>query len=85
MDANNISTIRKHLGLTQKSFGEGIGVTQGNINNYERQRQSVPPRVARRVIEFARARGVHVSFDDIYADARHNVFPAESGPKEGMT
>jgi DNA-binding transcriptional regulator YiaG len=63
---NNISAIRKQLGMSQADFGAAIGVTAGNVSHYERQAQEVPPGVARRVIAVAAERGVIVCFDDIY-------------------
>lgn len=60
-----IKHIRERLGVTQAALAQGIGVTQGNVSHYEHG-QPVPPRVAFRLIEFARAAGVDVTFDDIY-------------------
>ncbi len=67
MDTNNIKRVREQLGLSQAAFAAAIGVSQGNVSHYERQRQDVPPEVARRVIAAAYERGVHITFDDIYA------------------
>lgn len=66
MDTNNIKRVREQLGLSQAAFAAAIGVSQGNVSHYERQRQAVPPKVARLVIAAAQERGVHISFDDIY-------------------
>jgi putative transcriptional regulator len=66
---NNIRQIRQLLGLSQTAFGEAIGVSQGNVSFYELG-QDVPPKVARKVIEAAAARGVELTFDDIYADTK---------------
>ena len=66
MRTNNIKQVRERLGLSQASFAEAIGVSQGNISHYECQRQDVSPDVARRIIAAAQERGVSVSFDDIY-------------------
>lgn len=52
--------------MSQASFAEAIGVSQGNISHYECQHQDVSPDVARRTIAAARKHGVSVSFDDIY-------------------
>ncbi len=62
---NNIRHIRQLLGLSQAAFGDAIGVTQGNVSLYELG-QDVPSRVARRLIEAAKARGHVLTFDDIY-------------------
>lgn len=68
---NNIKAIRERLGLTQAAMAEGLGCTQGNIGHYERG-QTVPPDVARRLIEFASTFGVSLSFDDVYAEQPRN-------------
>lgn len=67
METNNIKRVRERLGLSQAAFASAIGVSQGNVSHYERQRQDVSPDVARRVIAVAHERGVHITFDDIYA------------------
>lgn len=63
----NIKSIRERLGVTQQVLADGIGCTQGNIGHYEGG-QTMPPKVARRLIEFARGRGCRITFDDIYGD-----------------
>ena len=62
---NTIKSIRERLGVTQAARAEGIGCTQGNVGHYERG-QTVPPEMARRLIDFARAHGHAISFDDVY-------------------
>ena len=62
---NGIRQIRERLGVTQAALAAGIGVTQGNVSHYEHG-QPVPPKVASRLIEFARSAGVNLTFDDIY-------------------
>jgi transcriptional regulator with XRE-family HTH domain len=64
---NNIRQVRERLGLSQASFASVIHVSQGNVSHYERQRQEVPPDVARRIIITAKELGVSLTFDDIYA------------------
>lgn len=63
---NNLRTIRERLEVTQQVLADGIGCTQGNIGHYERG-QTIPPDAARRLIDFARKRGIELTFDDIYA------------------
>ncbi|WP_440863686.1 helix-turn-helix domain-containing protein [Symbiopectobacterium purcellii] len=63
---NNINAVRRILGLSQADFAAAIEVSQGNVSHYEGQRQSVPPDVANRVIAAAAARGVTITFNDIY-------------------
>lgn len=62
---NNVQTIRKRLGLSQKAFATEIGISQGNVSHMERG-QEVMPDVARKIISVAASRGVDVTFNDIY-------------------
>jgi putative transcriptional regulator len=62
---NNIKAIRQQLGLTQSALAVGLGRTQGNVGHYERG-QTVPPEVARRLIELAGSMGIRLTFDDVY-------------------
>jgi len=64
---NAILAIRTRLEMTQAAFGQGIGVSQGNVSFYEKG-QTVPPDVARRVIDLAATRGLALSFDHIYGE-----------------
>lgn len=64
---NNIKAIRTRLGLTQTAFGEGLGCTQGNVGHYEKG-QTVLPDVAGKVIEFAKTKGLTITFDHVYGD-----------------
>nr|WP_314710526.1 helix-turn-helix transcriptional regulator [uncultured Comamonas sp.] len=63
----NIKEIRTALHLTQQALADGIGCTQTNIGHYERG-QTVPPPMARRLIGFAGAHGLLLTFDHIYSD-----------------
>lgn len=84
MSTNNIKRVREQIGLSQAAFAAAIGVSQGNVSHYERQRQDVPPEVARRVIAAAHERGVHVTFDDIYAvNAQQRATETVEEPHEG--
>lgn len=65
---HNLKPIRERLGVTQQTLADGIGCTQGNIGHYERG-QTLPPDMAARVISFASARGLAITFDHIYGDA----------------
>lgn len=62
---NAIRAVRERLGVTQAVIAQAIGVSQSNVSFYERG-QTIPPRIASRLIEFARARGEALTFDDIY-------------------
>jgi len=67
MSTNNIRQVRERIGLSQTALAAAIGISQGNISHYERQRQDVSPEVARRIIAVVREHGLHITFDDIYA------------------
>ena len=66
---STFKSIRDALGMTQEALGRELGVTQGNVGHYERQRQTVPPDIARKLIETARARGLELTYDHVYGDA----------------
>ncbi|MGY0134596.1 helix-turn-helix domain-containing protein [Bordetella bronchiseptica] len=70
---NAIQSIRKRLGVTQAHLAAGIGMTQGNVSNYECGRQSVPPDVAARLIDWAKSLGHEITFDQIYAPEPEEV------------
>lgn len=65
---NTIFSIRRRLDLSQSAFAAGINVTQGNVSFYEKG-QSVPPKVAARLIDFCRVRGLDIGYDHIYGAA----------------
>jgi putative transcriptional regulator len=75
---NTIKSIRTHLGMSQRAMAEGIGCTQPNIGFYERG-QSIPPRVAAKLIELAVANGVDLTYDHIYG-LRELPWAVESSP-----
>lgn len=62
---NSISKIRARLGVTQATLAEKLGVTQGNISNYEHG-QDMPSRIAKLLIVFADTLGHVVTYEDIY-------------------
>lgn len=64
---HNLKSIREHLGLTQQAIADGLGCTQGNIGHYEKG-QTIPPTVAKRLIDFAAGLGLGITFDHIYSD-----------------
>lgn len=65
---NRIGEVRAKLGLTQAEFASAIGLTQGAVSHYERHLTDVRPDVARRIVSYSRARGVQVTFNDIYIE-----------------
>lgn len=62
---NTIKTLRVRLGVTQDVMAAGIGVSQGNVSNYERG-QRMPPDVAKRLIAFSATLGHSITYDDVY-------------------
>ena len=51
--------------MTQQCLAHGIGCTQGNVGHYEKG-QTIPPEAAKRLLQFAKARGVALTLDQIY-------------------
>lgn len=80
---HNLKPIRERLGVTQQAMADGIGCTQGNIGHYERG-QTLPPDMARKVIDFSASRGLAITFDHVYGDAElPELVPAEPAKAEG--
>lgn len=69
--------IRLRLGVTQQVMASGIGCSQGNVANYERG-QTLPPEMARKVIDYAVQLGLQITFDHVYA-----ATPLPEGQSDG--
>lgn len=88
---NPIANIRARLGVTQAAMADALGVTQGNVSNYERG-QTIPPDVARLLIEYANSLGTRITFNDIYlsdqeeagSDIDPSIAEAEAARNGGM-
>lgn len=65
---NNLKQIRSHLGLTQQVLASALGCTQANVGHYERG-QTLPPDMARKLIQFAAEHGLQITFDHVYGEA----------------
>lgn len=82
---HNLRRIRKHLGISQKALGEGIGCTQGNVYHYEKG-QTFSPEMATKLIAFAASGfGLALSYDHIYGAAAlppRAVPPLPAHPQE---
>lgn len=65
MSAEAFKTIRARLAVTQAAMAEAIGVTQANVSFYEKG-QTIPPKVAGKLIEFAKSKGHVITYDDVY-------------------
>lgn len=63
---NYLKPIRLRLEMTQQAMADVLGCTQSNIGHYERQRQTLMPEVARKLIQVAHARGLVIGYDHIY-------------------
>jgi|GEM_PF-3169733 len=74
-----MKSIRERLGVTQQTLADALGCTQGNVWHYERG-QTIPPPVARRLIEYAARCGLTLTFDHVYGAAQ---LPAEYEPPPG--
>lgn len=72
-----VKPIRIRLGLTQAALAQVLGMTQANVGLYERG-QSVPPHVAKHLIEYASTQGVAIGYDDIYGVPNTTQTPASS-------
>jgi putative transcriptional regulator len=62
---NKFSQIRAQLGITQSAMADALGMSQGNISNYENG-QTIPPAVADKLIKYAATYGVELTYDLIY-------------------
>lgn len=65
---STLKAIRERLAATQAALSEVMGCTQGNVSFYEKG-QTVPPEAAKLLIDYARARGLEITFDHIYGNA----------------
>lgn len=70
---NAIRPIRERLKLTQQALADALGCTQGNVGHYERG-QTIPPDVAKRLIEVAAKKGLRIGYDHVYGAV---ALPAE--------
>lgn len=76
---SRIKEIRERLKLTQSDFAEALGCTQGNVGHYERG-QTLPPDRATTLIEFAAAKGLPLSMDQVYG-----LKPLDTGHRRRST
>lgn len=70
---NAFRSIRERLGVSQAVIATGLGLSQSNVSFYEKG-QTVSPAVAAKLIEYAAARGLVISYDHVYGAAE---LPAE--------
>ena len=81
---NPIKYIRTQLGLTQAELAKVLGMSQGNVAFYERG-QAVPPKVARRLIRFARCRGHGIGYEDVYGPLDASAAGADEKQAPALT
>lgn len=60
---NNLKNIRRRFGLTRKTVAAVMGVTTGMVGHYEHMRYEIPPRTARKLVDWSHGA---ITFDDIY-------------------
>lgn len=58
--------VRLQLRMTQADLASALGCTQGNIGFIERGTQTLMPDMAKRLIRFAAAKGLKVTYEDLY-------------------
>lgn len=63
-----IRAIRRRLGVTQTQLAQAMGCSTTNVCFYERG-QTLPPARAAQLIDFARSRGLPLTYDHIYGTA----------------
>jgi DNA-binding transcriptional regulator YiaG len=64
-EASPVRSIRQRLGLSQEELATELGCIQANVSLLERG-QTVMPEMAKRLIRVARARGLPITYDDVY-------------------
>lgn len=69
---NPILQLRKRLNVSQAELGAELGVTQSAVSQFEKGSAVPSPDTVKRLIDFAKRRGVDVSFDSIYAPLAKN-------------
>lgn len=78
---NAFRTIRTRLAVSQAEIGAALGVTQSNVSFYERG-QTIPPEIARKLIDFARGRDLALTFDHVYGASE---LPVAAAPNSQTT
>jgi len=57
------------LGKSQAALAEALACSQSNVSFYETAKQTIPPPVARRLIDYAARFGLALTFDHVYGNA----------------
>jgi len=64
---NNVRSLRSALRLSQAELAKNIGITQSALSHYENGSCDPLVSTARRLISFARGRGLIWRLEDVYA------------------
>ena len=64
--SNNLRVIRKKMGMQQKELAGLLGCTAGNVSHYEAMGQTIPRKMAEKIVQVAASRGLTITIDDIY-------------------
>jgi len=62
---NTFTLIRRQIGATQAEMAKALEMSQGNVSFLERG-QTVTPKTAEKLIQFAATRGVTLTYDHVY-------------------
>lgn len=79
---NNVRHLRKSLGLSQIDLARGIGITQSALSHYENGGCDPLVDTARKLIAFAKEKGVDWTLEDVFSMPVGSADEAEA--KEGV-
>lgn len=65
---NAIKQIRQTLGLKQRELADAVGLFQTAISFYEVGKNDPTPDTARKIVKFARSRGLMIGYEHVYGD-----------------
>ncbi len=61
-----IKEIRENLGLSQRAFGEAVGITKMAVSHIENGYRGLSGDLALRIQDFLKSKGIKVSIDELY-------------------
>jgi len=65
-----IRSIRKKLKMSQTKLAEQMGITQKHLSHCELYFRNLSVKPAKKLITFAKSRGIHCTLDFIYKDVQ---------------
>lgn len=77
---NAILNIRKRLSVSQVGLSHELGVTQSLISQYENGMCHPSLRVARRLVDIAKSRGIDLTLDAIYSTCQDPIDAEHPSP-----